>query len=662
MVLCLHDISTGASPLSLSLDYGNSAVNAMSLTENLVPSPMVVDEVGDEAEDYSEVCVAVRVRPNVDSAALCSGLVASESEHSVRCTDPGGGKSGAARELQFSYDKVFSVASTQADLMHSVGVPVVRQVMRGFNGTIMCYGQSGSGKTFTMIGPEGVAFKMAREEFDACSAGLLPRCLEYLFADLNDKHPKTNPTIEQQHGLQVLEEPWVVELSAVELYNEELKDLLSSYDHPSGVTESDVPLPSHADPVALSFHTELHRESFEPSPLPPLGEKEKGSRVRSSAPSHSPSTSSGMPSRSPQVLRIRRPSERAGDAACVKVDGLSRHVCRDAASALRASQEALRRRRRGKTRLNSRSNRSHTLFLIYVTQSFPDEGVTIKSLLTMVDLAGSERVSKTGAQGSQLREAQQINLSLTFLGNVMRRLADSGNKSIHIPYRDSKLTQLLQDSFGGNSVTFLVCNFSPEDSNRSETISTLRFAQVARKVKNTVQVNAIGSAPDVLEKRLALALEYIGQLEAKLKDQSDDCLMTRTNSVAPAIPPVVAPLRMAELQQDECTSPVQWESLRTAESPQSSACSDLKLDGLHDAGVTPLCFHPLSTPSFDSLGLHQLVDPATLNFDHTSSDAEEDVGEAPPASPPPRSMSSFSQVFSVVKRATKMLQFDTMDY
>ena len=105
----------------------------------------------------------------------------------------------------------------------------------------------------------------------------------------------------------------------------------------------------------------------------------------------------------------------------------------------------------------------------------------------MVDLAGSERQSKTGATGERLKEATKINLSLSALGNVISALVDG--RSGHIPYRDSKLTRLLQDSLGGNTKTVMVANIGPADYNYDETISTLRYAHRAKSIQNQPKIN-----------------------------------------------------------------------------------------------------------------------------------------------------------------------------
>lgn len=140
------------------------------------------------------------------------------------------------------------------------------------------------------------------------------------------------------------------------------------------------------------------------------------------------------------------------------------------------------------TAANDTSSRSHTIMMIHLTIVDHIHGNTrTRSRLTMVDLAGSEKVGKTQATGQRLEEAKKINLSLTLLGNVINKLTDG--TSTHIPYRDAKLTRLLQDSFGGNSLTTLLVNCSPSTYNSAETVSTLMFASRAKRIVNTPKVN-----------------------------------------------------------------------------------------------------------------------------------------------------------------------------
>ncbi|ODV88186.1 hypothetical protein CANARDRAFT_26336 [[Candida] arabinofermentans NRRL YB-2248] len=142
----------------------------------------------------------------------------------------------------------------------------------------------------------------------------------------------------------------------------------------------------------------------------------------------------------------------------------------------------------GSTNMNEQSSRSHAILKITLTSMYKDNGITKIGNLFLVDLAGSEKIDKTGASGRVLEEAKKINSSLSALGNVINSLTDG--ESTHIPYRDSKLTRILQESLGGNSRTTLIINCSPSSYNEQETLSTLRFGSRAKKIKNTVHVNS----------------------------------------------------------------------------------------------------------------------------------------------------------------------------
>ena len=139
------------------------------------------------------------------------------------------------------------------------------------------------------------------------------------------------------------------------------------------------------------------------------------------------------------------------------------------------------------TNMNQESSRSHSIFVIEVTQKNMESGSARSGRLFLVDLAGSEKVGKTGASGQTLEEAKKINKSLSALGMVINALSDG--RSSHIPYRDSKLTRILQESLGGNSRTTLIINCSPSSYNDAETLSTLRFGERAKTIKQKAKIN-----------------------------------------------------------------------------------------------------------------------------------------------------------------------------
>ncbi|TPP56586.1 Kinesin protein, partial [Fasciola gigantica] len=175
----------------------------------------------------------------------------------------------------------------------------------------------------------------------------------------------------------------------------------------------------------------------------------------------------------------------------VYVSGLSMHKVTRVEECNVIMGVGWKNRSTGATLMNADSSRSHSIFTIYLEMVDRDpqlEGEKIKAgKLNLVDLAGSERQAKTGASGDRFKEATKINLSLSALGNVISALVDSRSK--HIPYRDSKLTRLLQDSLGGNTKTLMIACLSPADNNYDETLSTLRYANRAKNIQNKPKIN-----------------------------------------------------------------------------------------------------------------------------------------------------------------------------
>ena len=147
------------------------------------------------------------------------------------------------------------------------------------------------------------------------------------------------------------------------------------------------------------------------------------------------------------------------------------------------------------TNMNAESSRSHSIFILTITQNNTVDMSCKVGKLYLVDLAGSERISKTGAEGTTLDEAKSINQSLTTLGKVIKSLIDKN--SSHIPYRESKLTRMLSESLGGNSKTCLIITCSPHPFNDQETLSTCRFGQRARSIKNNAKVNREYTIPEL---------------------------------------------------------------------------------------------------------------------------------------------------------------------
>ncbi|TMS39466.1 hypothetical protein L596_005982 [Steinernema carpocapsae] len=203
-----------------------------------------------------------------------------------------------------------------------------------------------------------------------------------------------------------------------------------------------------------------------------------------------------------QKLEIKEHSEKG-----VYVSGLSMHVCHDVATCEELMARGFNNRHVGATLMNKDSSRSHSIFTVYI-EAMDETGSIRMGKLNLVDLAGSERQAKTGATGDRFKEATKINLSLSALGNVISALVDG--KSKHIPYRDSKLTRLLQDSLGGNTKTLMLACISPSDNNYDETLSTLRYANRAKNIKNKPKINE--DPKDALLREYQLEIERLKQI------------------------------------------------------------------------------------------------------------------------------------------------------
>ncbi|XP_041811971.1 kinesin-like protein KIF17 [Chelmon rostratus] len=337
------------------------------------------------------VKVVVRCRPlNDREKALCSKMVLSMDLHRCQCFIE---KPGAADEppKQFTFDGTYFIDQTTEQMYNEIAYPLVEGVTEGYNGTIFAYGQTGSGKSFTM---QGVSEPVAQR-------GVIPRAFEHIF-----------------ESIQCAENTkFLVRASYLEIYNEEIRDLL-------------------------------------------------GSDTK-------------------QRLELKEHPERG-----VYVRDLSMHTVHSVGECERIIEQGWRNRAVGYTLMNKDSSRSHSIFTIHLEICSTDaagQDHLRAGKLNLVDLAGSERQSKTGATGERLREATKINLSLSALGNVISALVDGRSK--YIPYRDSKLTRLLQDSLGGNTRTLMIACLSPADNNYEESLSTLRYANRAKSIQNRPRIN-----------------------------------------------------------------------------------------------------------------------------------------------------------------------------
>ena len=271
-------------------------------------------------------------------------------------------------------------------------------MIAGFNCTIFAYGQTGTGKTYTMSGDMTEHYGMLSD-----AAGIIPRALHALFTKLELSDTEAS-----------------VKCSFIELYNEELRDLISQDENVK--------------------------------------------------------------------LKIYDDNSKKGHSSTL-VQGMEESHIKSAVDGIKLLQSGSHKRQVAATKCNDLSSRSHTVFTVtaYIKrQGDNGEDYISAGKLNLVDLAGSENIQRSGAENKRAAEAGLINKSLLTLGRVINALVD---KSSHIPYRESKLTRLLQDSLGGRTKTCIIATVSPAKSNLEETISTLDYAFRAKNIRNKPQVN-----------------------------------------------------------------------------------------------------------------------------------------------------------------------------
>ncbi|OON22728.1 kinesin motor domain protein, partial [Opisthorchis viverrini] len=360
------------------------------------------------------------------------------------------------KDSSFTFDYVFNINSAQDTIFNTLARPLIDGCLNGYNATILAYGQTGSGKTYTM----GTGFDLTASNQDA---GIIPRAVQYLFARISqcraeaaDKH---QPVPEFKVVAQFLE-----------LYNEELVDLLDA-------DRSRKP------------HLRLHENA-------------------------------------------------QGD---IYLTGVSTRLVSSLNDTLKCLRDGSLVRSTASTNMNAQSSRSHAIFTLHVRQQRlvkydedsngprqtetqdsehdPDSTVvdpipeyeTLTAKFHFVDLAGSERLKRTGATGDRAKEGISINRGLLALGNVISALGDKAKRGCHVPYRDSKLTRLLQDSLGGNSRTIMIACISPSDCDFLETLNTLKYANRARNIRNRIVMNQ-----DKTSKQLSALRAQLAALQEEL--------------------------------------------------------------------------------------------------------------------------------------------------
>ena len=392
----------------------------------------------------------------------------------------------------FELDAVLDETSTQREVYEQSGAEnaIAEDLFCGYNATILAYGQTGSGKTFTM----GTAPSTSSSDRDGPDEtdGVIPRACRDLFENVREK----------------CDGQAEVHCSYMEVYNEEIRDLL--VDKIKG------------------------------------GQQQQQSKSQAQAQTQT-------------QLRIRETLD-----GQIYVRGLTERKVTSPLDVYKIMEEANKRRVVASTKMNATSSRSHAICVLKIkgvvvlpgnthtnqskVDTNADDGIsrTFEAKLTLVDLAGSERLKKTQAKGSRAKEGISINKGLFVLGQVVSALAEKGRLLSEIeaqaqshdkkkkkflplqkpPYRDSKLTRLLQDSLGGNSRTIMIACVSPAKFNAEETTSTLRYATQARNISNTTTANLVEtiSQPEArkLKRENALLKNQIEELEATISKLTQD--------------------------------------------------------------------------------------------------------------------------------------------
>ena len=331
------------------------------------------------------VRVFCRVRPPTDTQEESELALTAPDATEIRLTQPPGVGPAASKGPQchvFQFDRVFGASATQAEVFEEVSM-LVQSALDGYRVTIFAFGQTSAGKTHTMLGRPG-------EDTE----GIIPRAVRQVFA---------TAAASAAQGWR-----YTMRAAMLEIYNEELKDLLAV-----GAAKNNLP--------AGKKHVISHEE------------KTGGTSI--------------------SFLEWVDVDNEGSVAALLK--------------------RAMTQRSVGATASNEQSSRSHMVFMLTLEGSNETTGQKMSGALNLVDLAGSERLAKSGAVGERLKETQAINKSLSALGDVIAAL---GARDTHVPYRNSKLTYLLQNSLSGAGKCLMLCNVNPSAESAAESLCTLRFA------------------------------------------------------------------------------------------------------------------------------------------------------------------------------------------
>uniref|UniRef100_A0A8C1TGK7 Kinesin family member 21A n=1 Tax=Cyprinus carpio TaxID=7962 RepID=A0A8C1TGK7_CYPCA len=378
-----------------------------------------------------------------------------EGCHICTFVTPGEPQVVLGKDKPFTFDYVFDMDSQQDSIYSNCTEKLIEGCFEGYNATIFAYGQTGSGKTYTM----GTGFDVNITDEDL---GIIPRAVSHLFRGIEERRQAAT-----EQGRPVPE--FKINAQFLELYNEEVLDLF----------DSTRDMEARKQRSNIKIHEDANGGIYT------VG------------------------------VTTRTVSSEAEMMQCLRLGALSRTTA--------------------STQMNVQSSRSHAIFTIHLCQvrvcasdndtetdnrlvngsSEMNEFETLTAKFHFVDLAGSERLKRTGATGDRAKEGISINCGLLALGNVISALGDRSKRSTHVPYRDSKLTRLLQDSLGGNSQTVMIACISPSDRDFMETLNTLKYANRARNIKNKVMVNQDRASQQISALRTEIARLQIELMEYK---------------------------------------------------------------------------------------------------------------------------------------------------
>ncbi|KAG8379354.1 hypothetical protein BUALT_Bualt07G0079600 [Buddleja alternifolia] len=363
-------------------------------------------------------------------------------------------KQGKEGRRSFKFNKVYGPTTTQAEVYLDTQ-PLVQSVVDGYNVCIFAYGQTGSGKTYTMTGPD----RSSEEDW-----GVNYRALNDLFRISRSRESSFT---------------YEVSVQMVEIYNEQVRDLLSN-----DVSQKKYPSLYYHFLSTILVCFDLNLQQIHVSPLFLFC----------------------------HTLGILSTTQGNG----LTVPDASIRSVNSTSDVLELMDIGLKNRAKGSTALNDRSSRSHSVVSIHVRGTDVKSGSSLRGSLNLVDLAGSERIDRSEVTGDRLKEAQHINKSLSALGDVIFALAQ---KSAHVPYRNSKLTQVLQNSLGGQAKTLMYVQLNPDCSSYSESVSTLKFAERV----SGVELGAAKSSKEGRDVReLMEQVSYLKDTIAKKDEEMED--------------------------------------------------------------------------------------------------------------------------------------------